>query len=98
MKKIKDFVSRFDMVMRKYISNGMPELSDIHKGRLLLVGSNLDLNDEKAMLGAIVDEITYWKVTDSLLGTFGKDNVKGEEEKIWLSKKRTIHGKKQERS
>jgi len=82
--KIKDFVSRFDMIMRKCISNGMPELSDVHKGGLLLGRSKLDERDEKIMLGIIDDEISYKKVTDSLLNIFGKEEIK-EEEKIWWS-------------
>ena len=73
---IKDFVSRFDMIMRKCISNGMPELSDVHKGGLLLGRSKLDERDEKIMLGIIDDEISYKKVTDSLLNIFGKEETK----------------------
>src|SRR5215469_15076248 len=88
--KIKDFVSRFDVIMRKCISNGMPELSDVHKGGLLLGRSKLNEQDEKIMLGIIDDKISYKKVSESLLNIFGKEEIKGEE-KIWFSKNNDLN-------
>src|SRR5215469_17021238 len=90
--KIKDFLSRFDMIMRKCISNGMPELSDVYKGGLLLGRAKLDGQDENVMLGIIDDEISYKKVTDSLLNIFGKEEMKGEE-KLWWSQIKDLNNR-----
>ena len=78
------------MIMRKCISNGMPELSDVHKGGLLLGRSKLNEQDEKIMLGIIDDKISYKKVSESLLNIFGKEEIKGEE-KIWFSKNNDLN-------
>src|SRR5215469_11999537 len=80
------------MIMRKFISNGMSELSDVHKGSLLLGRAKLEEKDEKIMLGIIDDEISYKKVTDSLLNIFGKEEIK-EEEKIWWSQNKKTNNR-----
>ncbi|KAB7502446.1 hypothetical protein Anas_13857 [Armadillidium nasatum] len=68
MEDIQDFVSRFDVVLRRCNAAGMAELGEEHKGGLLLGRSKLSENEEKIMLGVLDGNLSYERVTSLLVG------------------------------
>lgn len=93
--EIQDFVSRFDMEMRKCITVGMAELGEEHKGGLLLGRSRLTENEEKIILGVLDGDLNYGKVTNSLIGILGKSYQEQRKEGVWFEKNRNTEGGRQ---
>jgi hypothetical protein len=88
---IKDFISRFDLIMRKCSLNGMAALDEEHKGGLLMGRSCLDEQEEKILIGALDGSLKYDKVTKILLEIFGEEK-KEEKKKIWLADNQNLRG------
>jgi hypothetical protein len=90
MEDIQDFVSRFDVALRRCNAAGMAEPGEEHKGGLLLGRSKLSENEEKIMLGALDGDLSYERVTSLLVGIMGKSfqNQNQNKEKIWYSGER----------
>ena len=70
--EIQDFVSRFDVYLRRCNAAGMTDLGDEHKGGLILGRSKLNENEEKIILGVLDGDLSYEKVTNSLIGILGR--------------------------
>lgn len=81
---MQNFVSRFDMELRRCMKFGMTALDEEHKGGLLLSRSLLDNQEEKIMLGTLDGDLKYEKVSSSLISIMGGKERESKKEKVWL--------------
>lgn len=83
---MQDFISRFDVSLRKCIAYGMDSFTEEQKGGMLFGRCKLSKDDEKIMLGALDGVFEYEIVTNQLIGILGKSMQKSNE-KVWMEKR-----------